>query len=306
MSIAKVGKHIYMVDVETGGARNFIASYVLKGEKIAVVETGPASSVQNFIRGLRRLEVKAEDVSYVALSHVHLDHAGGAGTLIKHFPKAKVIVHPRGAPHITNPEKLWQQSKMVLGEMAEIYGKPEPVPMERVTAASDGMTFDIGEGVALRVVETLGHASHHLCYYEPSSNGVFTGDAAGIYLNEIDVIIPTTPPPFRLDLTLASLEKLASLKPSVLYYTHFGKANNALEKLQTYAEQLRLWAEIAEKALEKGESLEEISRKIAETDEAVKRAREYVRAHRVLGETIFEESVQGIVGYVKNFGFSTA
>lgn len=302
MSVTEVERQIYMIDVEVAGLRNFVAAYVLKGESVAIVETGPASSVENLLRGLKELDVKPEDVSYLAVSHVHLDHGGGAGTLVKFLPKAKVIVHQRGAPHLANPEKLWQQSRMVLGRIAEIYGEPEPVPLERIIAASDGMVFDVGDGVALRVVETLGHASHHLSYYEKSSNGVFTGDAAGIYLNEIDVIVPTTPSPFRLDIALESLEKLARLKPSVLYYTHFGKAENALEKLKAYANQLNLWAKIAKQALEIGEGLEWTSRKIAEVDEAVKKAREYIKGHRVLGETVLGESVQGVFDYVKNFG----
>ncbi len=302
VSITEVGKQIYMIDVEVAGLRNFVAAYVLKGESVAIVETGPASSVENLIRGLKELDVKPEDVSYIAISHVHLDHGGGAGKLVKFLPKAKVIVHQRGAPYLANPEKLWQQSRMVLGRIAEIYGEPEPVPTERIIAASDGMVFDVGDGVALRVVETLGHASHHLSYYESSSNGIFTGDAAGIYLNEMDVIVPTTPSPFRLDIALESLEKLARLKPSVLYYTHFGKANNAVEKLQAYARQLNLWANIAKQALKRGQGLEWTSRKITEIDEAIKKAREYIKEHKVLGETVLGESVRGVFDYVKNFG----
>lgn len=302
VNITEVGKQIYMIDVEVAGLRNFVAAYVLKGESTAIVETGPASSVKNLLHGLKELDVKPEDVSYIAISHVHLDHGGGAGTLVKFLPKAKVIVHQRGAPHLANPEKLWQQSRTVLGGIAEIYGKPEPVSAERIIAASDGMMFDVGDGVGLRVVETLGHASHHLSYYEPSSNGIFTGDAVGIYLNEIDVIVPTTPSPFRLDITLDSLEKLARLNPSFLYYTHFGKANNAVEKLQAYARQLNLWANIAKQALKMGEGLEWASRKIAEVDEAVKKAKKYIKAHKVLGETVLGESVRGVFDYVKNFG----
>jgi glyoxylase-like metal-dependent hydrolase (beta-lactamase superfamily II) len=304
MSVTKVDEHIFMVDVETVGIKKFIASYVVKGESVAIVETGPTSSVSNLVRGLAELGVKPGNVSYIAVSHVHLDHGGGVGTLIKHFPKAKVIVHQKGAPHLVNPEKLWQQSKMVLGGMAEIYGKPEPIPEDRIVAAYDGMTLNIGNGVVLRVMETLGHASHHLSYYDPSSSGIFTGDAAGIYINEIDVIVPTTPPPFRLDMALNSLDKMASLKPSVLYYTHFGKALNAMEKLGLYAKQLKLWAKIAKQVLDegRGENLEMVSRRITESDEAVKKAVEYIKSHKVLSETVLRESVRGVVEFVKSFG----
>ncbi|MEM3642185.1 MAG: MBL fold metallo-hydrolase [Candidatus Bathyarchaeia archaeon] len=303
MSVTKIKEHIFMIDVEVAGIQHFIASYVVMGENIAIIETGPSSSIQNLIHGLTDLGIKPDEVSYIAVSHIHLDHAGGEATLKQHFPNAKVIAHEKGAPHLANPEKLWQQSKMILEEIAEIYGEPEPVPADRIIAAKDGMTFEVGKDVTLKVVETLGHASHHLSYYEPISNGVFVGDAAGIYLNDIDVIVPNTPSPFRLDMALASLNRLVDLKPSMLlYYTHFGKAENAVEKLHAYANQLKLWASIAKQVLDKGEGLEEISRKIVENDKAVKKAWKYIKAHRVLSKTVLKISVLGMVEFVKNFG----
>ena len=301
MQITKLENYLYQIDVETAGIKNFIASYILKGKQVAMIETGPNSSVPNMLFCLKELNVKPEDVVYVAVSHIHLDHGGSAGRLLKYLPKAKVIVHPRGVPHLANPEKLWQQSREVLGNIAEMYGKPEPVPEERIIAATDGMTFDIGNNIRLKVVETLGHASHHLSYYEPLSEGIFPGDAAGIYLNEIDVIVPTTPSPFRLDVALASLDKLISLKPKVLYYSHFGKAYNAVEKLQTYAQQLKLWAKITRQGIENKESLEAISKRIIESDVAVQKAKEYIKAHPVLSETVLNESVRGFIDFVEKF-----
>ncbi|MEM3629617.1 MAG: MBL fold metallo-hydrolase [Candidatus Bathyarchaeia archaeon] len=304
MTVVKVDKHICMVDVEVAGVRNFVASYILRGEKTAIVETGPISSVHNLLHSLEELNIKADEVSYVAVSHIHIDHAGGVGPVLRRFPKAKLVVHERGVPHLINPEKLWQQTRFVLGLVAEAYGKPEPVPPDRIMGAQDGMVLDVGGGVALKVLETVGHAPHHLSYYEPLSNSIFTGDAAGMYLNDIDIVVPTTPAPFRLDMALASLEKMADLNPSTLYYTHFGKAGNALEKLQAYAKQLRLWASIAKEALERGQSLDMIRQKIIERDETVKKALEYAKVHRVFSETAFAVSVSGIFEYVKNFGIS--
>ena len=301
MHVTKIEKHLYQIDVEAAGIKNFIASYILKGKQVAMVETGPTSSVPNLLSSLKELNIKPEKIAYVAVSHIHLDHGGGVGKLLKYLPKAKVIVHPRGAPHLVKPEKLWQQSKEVLRKIAEMYGEPEPVAEERIIAATDNMTFDIGNDVKLEVVETLGHASHHLSYYEPLTKGIFLGDAAGIYLNEIDVIVPTTPSPFRLDIALASLDKLISLKPKALYYSHFGKAHNAVEKLQTYVKQLMLWAKIAKQGLEKRESLEAISKRIIEGDVAVKKAKEYIKIHPVLSETVLNESLQGFMGFVEKF-----
>jgi glyoxylase-like metal-dependent hydrolase (beta-lactamase superfamily II) len=302
MHISKVEEHIHLVDVETAGIENFIASYIVKGKKVAVIETGPTSSIPNLILALEKLNIKPSEVAYVAVSHIHLDHGGGAGTLLKYLLEAKVIVHQRGAPHLANTEKLWQQSKEVLKNVAEVYGRPEPVSDDRIIAAADGMVFDLGNGVQLKVLETLGHASHHLSYYETLSDGIFCGDAAGVYLSEFDVHVPTTPPPFRLDIALASLNKLANLKPKALYYSHFGKALDAVKKLQTYGEQLKLWANVARQGLEKRESLEAIVERIVAMDTFLKKAEDHIRAHPILSYTVFNESVLGIVDFVKKYG----
>jgi glyoxylase-like metal-dependent hydrolase (beta-lactamase superfamily II) len=302
MHVTKIDEHIHLIDLELAGIENSIASYVLEGKNTAIVETGPTSTAQNLLSSLRELNVKPKEVAYVAVSHIHLDHGGAAGTLLKHLPKANLIVHRRGAPHAANPEKLWTQAREVLGSIAEMYGKPEPVPEERIIAATDGMVFDVGNSVKLKVVETLGHASHHLSYYETLSQGIFTGDAAGIYLNEFDVIVPTTPSPFRLDIALASLEKLINLKPRFLCYSHFGKAQDAIEKLQAYVKQLKLWAEIAKQGIEKGENFEAISRRILESDIAVQKAVEHIKNHPILSKTVLNQSVEGVMKYVEKFG----
>jgi glyoxylase-like metal-dependent hydrolase (beta-lactamase superfamily II) len=299
--VTKVDEHIYLIDLEPAGIKNFIASYVLKGRQVAIIETGPTSSIPNLLSGLKELNIELGQIAYVVVSHIHLDHGGGVGTLLKYLPKAKVVVHQRGAPHLANPEKLWQQSMAVLGSIAKMYGEPEPVPEERIIPATDGMTIDVGNHVGIKVVETLGHASHHLSYYEPSSQGIFPGDAAGIYLNEIDAIVPTTPSPFRLDIALTSLDKLAGLEPKALYYSHFGKAYGAVEKLQAYAGQLKLWAKIVKRGLENEENLESIGKTIAESDVAVQKAGEYIKAHPILSSTVFGESLGGFVDFVEKF-----
>jgi glyoxylase-like metal-dependent hydrolase (beta-lactamase superfamily II) len=304
MRTERLSDHICLVDVETGGIENFIASYVLKGEKVMIIETGPTSSVPNLLSGLKELNVDAEDVIYLAVSHVHLDHGGGVGTLVKSLPNAKVIVHSRGVPHLIDPAKLWEQSQAVLGrEITDLYGAPEPVPADKIIGGVDGMVLDIGDGVRVQVVETTGHASHHQSYLDLLGGGLFPGDAAGIYLNQVDVIVPTTPAPFRLDIALTSLYKLIDLCPSSLYYSHFGWGRDAVAKLQVYQNQLKLWAKIAKEGLATGESVEAISRKIAEDDLAVRKASGYIAGHAILKKTVLNQSVQGIVDFIQKHGF---
>lgn len=301
MHVTKLEEHLYLIDVETAGIKNFIASYILIGKQVAIIETGPTASIPNLLSSLDELNIRPENVAYIAVSHIHLDHGGGVGTLLSHLPSAKVIVHSRGAPHLANPEKLWQQSQAVLGKITEMYDPPEPVPKERIIPTADGMTFDVGNNVKLKVIETLGHASHHLSFYEPLSEGIFPGDAAGIYLKEIDVIVPTTPSPLRLDIALASIDKLTRLNPKFLYYSHFGKADSAVQKLETYVQQLKLWAKIAKQGIMNKEGLESIRKKIIESDPAVQKALKYIKAHPILSETTLNESLQGFIDFVGKY-----
>lgn len=299
MHTKKIGENLFLIDLQTGGFKNLIASYVLKGRTAVIVETGPSSSIPNLFSGLRELDVKPEEVAYVAISHVHLDHGGGVGALLKLLPNAKVVVHPRGVPHLINPRKLWVQSKAVLGNVTEIYGAPKPVPKDRIIGASDGMRLNVGDNVELKITETLGHASHHLSYYESVNRGVFLGDAAGIYLSQSDVVIPTSPPPFRLDLALNSLEKLGRLNPKALYYSHFGEASDAVRRLQNYARQIKLWATIAKKGVENKQKPSAIKERILEEDEAMRRIAPFLRVHPILMKTAVENSVQGFIDWAE-------
>jgi glyoxylase-like metal-dependent hydrolase (beta-lactamase superfamily II) len=294
----EVGKNLFMVELETGGFKNLICSYVLKGKKPFLVESGPTNSIPNLLSGLRELNVTLEDVEYVAVTHIHLDHGGGAGALLKFLPNAKVIVHPRGMPHLVDPERLWSSSQKVLGFVSEIFGKPEPVPKERVIAVTEG-AFDLGNEAKLTVSETVGHASHNLSFQESFNGGIFPGDAAGTYLPEFDVVVPTTPPPFYLDAALSSLNRLIALKPTALYFSHFGKANNAIERLKDYKLQLQLWADITEEGVMKNQSLEEIRKRIFAEDHVMGQVLDFVKSHRIYSKTILENCVRGFIEYAK-------
>jgi len=298
MHTRQLGDHLYIIDLKPLGLENFIASYVLKGEKAtAIVETGPTCSIPNLLAGLKEIGVRNEDIDYVAVSHIHIDHAGGAGTLMRHLPNAKLILHAKGAPHIIKPEKLWEQSKLVLGEVAVVYGEIEPVPQNRVITPLEGMTIDLGGSLLLKVLETLGHASHHLGYFESESQGIFQGDAAGIYFPKLDVTIPTSPAPFHLELTLASLEKLMQLQPKRLYYTHYGPVENGVERLRKYEAQLQLWAKIVSEAVKRGDTPESIHEQILEQDPQMNIAASFIKKHLVLREGVEMQSIQGYVEY---------
>jgi glyoxylase-like metal-dependent hydrolase (beta-lactamase superfamily II) len=300
MHTKKLSDYLHIIDLRPTGLESFIASYVLKGEKAtAIIETGPTCSIPNLLLGLEEIGVGNEDVDYIMVSHIHIDHAGGSGTLMKHLPNAELVVHPRGAPHMIKPEKLWEQSKLVLGKVAIAYQEIEPVPENRVITPSDGATFDLGGQVQVKVLETLGHASHHLAFFDTDSKGIFQGDAAGIYFPKLDATIPTAPAPFNLEMTLASIHKMAEFQPRRLYYTHYGPVENALERLKRYENQLQLWARVTSEAVKRGDTLESTYQQILEQDPQMKATADFISEHLVLREGVAMQNVHGFVDYFR-------
>ena len=305
MHTKKLGRNLFQVDLETGGLKNLIASYVLVGEKAIIVDCGPTSSIPHLLSGLTELHVDPQDVAYIVVTHVHADHSGGAGTLLKELTNAKVVAHIRGVPHLIDPAKLWAATKETLDYVAEIFGEPEPVAEDRVIAGSESMILDIGNKVKLGIVETLGHASHNLSFFESSNVALFPGDSAGAYLSEFDLVLPTTPPPFRPDIALVSLDKLVGLKPKRLFYPHFGEAKNGVERLNTYAVQIKEWLEIAQDGVKRGESDEVIRERFFREDPTIpEEIREKIvsalKENHVHYKTLWLNSTQGFIDFVRN------
>nr|CRH05263.1 putative Beta-lactamase domain protein [Candidatus Magnetococcus massalia] len=202
---------------------------IQEGSHAAFVETGTRYSVPAMLDTLKRNRVLATEVEYVIVTHVHLDHAGGAGAIMQELPNAKLVVHPRGARHMIDPTKLVEGSKVVYGEAAFLrtYGEIDPIPASRVVEAVDGLTILLGDR-ALKCFDTQGHAKHHICIWDEKSRGIFTGDSFGISYRELDLngqiyLFPsTTPVQFDPEQAHKTVDRLADLKPDRLFLTHFG------------------------------------------------------------------------------------
>ncbi|MFQ5951157.1 MAG: MBL fold metallo-hydrolase, partial [Candidatus Geothermarchaeales archaeon] len=171
MSIEPIGHGIYCVDLHPLELEEYIAAYVLNRGQVVIIDCGPSSTIENLLDALAEVEVDPAEIRQILLTHIHVDHAGGAGLLSKKAPHAKVYVHEKGAYHLTNPEVLWSSTKRVLGELAEEYGEIQPVPKERVVTLSGGERIPL-ERTEIAVVETPGHAPHHLCFWDISSGGI--------------------------------------------------------------------------------------------------------------------------------------
>jgi glyoxylase-like metal-dependent hydrolase (beta-lactamase superfamily II) len=243
----------WFIDLKVDGDREYTGAYMLKsGKGIALVEVGPASTYQKILSALEDIGLECEDVKFIFLTHIHLDHAGALGNLITHFPNASVIVHKRGKGHLIDPESvLWNASKRVLGFVADIYGKPISVPEEKIIAVEKRINFRLGE-ISFEIVPTPGHASHHVCIFLEREGVLFSGDAAGIYIPSLDVLLPISPPPFRLGLAVRSIETMISLNPRFIAFTHFDVVKNGPQLLRKYHRQLMIWYQEINKIVVKG------------------------------------------------------
>jgi glyoxylase-like metal-dependent hydrolase (beta-lactamase superfamily II) len=242
---------LHVLDTKMHGRPGITASHLLVDERTAVIETGPKSSLGNVVAELDRLGIDSLD--WIIVTHIHLDHAGGAGTLAQRFPDARIGVHEVGAPHLADPAKLWSSAARIYGErMEQLWGGIDPVSADRIHVIADGEVVDLGT-TKLRAIETPGHAYHHHAFLDESSGHVFAGDALGVRLPEVGVIRPATPPPeFHLEKAIVSIERIRNLDATRLYPTHFGPhdegeqvasvdefCDHAIEALRTWGRWVR-------------------------------------------------------------------
>jgi glyoxylase-like metal-dependent hydrolase (beta-lactamase superfamily II) len=198
--------------------------------RVAVVDTGSNASLAPTLDALATLGLTPEQVDYVILTHVHLDHAGGAGAMMAAFPQARLVVHPRGARHMADPEKLFAAVEAVYGadEARRLYGRLVPVPADRILSATDRQRLPLG-GRELEILHTPGHARHHLCLFDHASRGAFTGDVMGLSYRELDAggrpfLFPTTSPSqFDPQDMRQSIDLVLSYEPEALYLTHYSR-----------------------------------------------------------------------------------
>jgi len=237
----------------------------------------------------------------LALTHIHMDHAGGIGKAIEQMPNARVVVHERGGLHLIDPTRLWEDSQRALGERALQYGPIEPVPEDRVVIAEDGMLLDLGEA-EIEVLVTPGHSPHHLSFLDRKEARLFVGDVAGVYVEDVDLIRPATPIPFNLEQIITSLDRLIDLRPMSLCYIHFGSATPALDKLHRFKKQLILWGHIIADSLEKEASEQDMYDEIREKDALLAGIDDLPTDQRDRELYFINNSIMGFVSYFKRYG----
>ena len=228
-----IGNGITAIDTEYARPLQDASHLIVHDGRGAFVDTGTNDSVPLLLDALRQLELDVDDVEYVFLTHIHLDHAGGAGSLMQQLPNARCVVHPRGAPHMINPEKLIKGTEGVYGveRTREMYGDIVRIAADRVVVPEDEQWLDLN-GRYMQVLFTEGHARHHYCLSDPASQGVFTGDSFGVSYRELDTaagefIFPTsTPASFDPVEAHRAIDRIMSCEPEQLYLTHYSRVRN--------------------------------------------------------------------------------
>ena len=252
--VTAVDDGVWMIDLRFQGRRGVVAAFLLaNGDEAALIETGPASTLPALLEGIRAAGFAPERLTRLLVTHIHLDHAGAAGTLARELPDVVVHVHPVGAPHLIDPSRLLASAGRLYGDrMDALWGEVVPVPAERVVALADGEPLVVA-GRVLSALFTPGHASHHVAYWDAARGTAFTGDVGGVRMAGTDYVCPPPPPP-ELDpeAWAASVERLRRLQARRLYLTHGGPFDDVAWHLDQLMPNLAALREVALSALRNG------------------------------------------------------
>lgn len=253
------------IDTKMIGQYLLTSAYLLAGDEPTLVETGPTTSADAVMAGLRGLDIGSDDLAHIVVTHIHLDHAGGVGTLARAFPRATIWVHQRGAPHLADPARLVSSTERTYGaeRAREFFGHVEPTPADRLRSIDDGDVLTLGSR-SLDVLYTPGHASHHVALVDSETGAVFTGDAIGVHLPDARVLRPATPPPeFDVDKAIDSIERIRARARSVLLLSHFGAVPDVHAICDLAVERIRGWSNVVRDALAWTDDRDEIARLLA-------------------------------------------
>jgi len=296
MNIVEVRPHLYRIALpqKMRGFQKFIGSWVFDGDCPFVVDVGPKASFEELLRGLKTLNLKRLD--FIFLTHIHIDHAGATGSLIRHFPQSNVICHGSGVHHLVDPRRLWEGSKKTLGELAFNYGEIDPVPEKNL------LPSERFNRMGFKVINTPGHAAHHVSLV--FGDYLFAGGAAGVFfdLGSRIYLRPATPVRFMLGEAMGSVDRLLENGGKEICYAHSGIHSDARQMLQRYKDQLCCWREVITEQMEhsRKESLtDHCVTALIENDESLRVLEEFTEEDRERELYFIRNSIEGFIQYLK-------
>lgn len=268
----------YLIDGLALDKPTWTGIYVINEEELTIVETGGSPSVKYVKEGLAALGFSLDQIKYIIVTHIHLDHSGGAGLLLEECPNATVVVHPRGERHLAEPERLIAGAKMVYGDrFSELFDPVLPIPKDRLLVKGEGDTLQIGPTCTLEFLDTPGHANHHFSIYNPVVNGMYAGDTVGVRYEQlardgVDLFLPSTSPnQFDPVMMQQAIDRMLLMDLDFIYYGHYGMTSKPNVALQQVSMWLKVFMEIAETVVAKKEGPEELVERL------IARVREYLR-----------------------------
>ncbi len=299
-NITKLRDNLYLVALKQNmpGFDRFVNSLVYKGEKTFLVDVGTLSSMPILLESLKALEV--DHIDFILLTHIHIDHAGGAGELVKHFPDTPVVVHRKGLKHLISPENLWKGSLKVLGALAEGYGEIIAVPEKNLIDAEDFNDFGITP------IMTPGHAAHHVSYLHQDM--LYAGEVAGVFFNKGGddfYLRPATPPRFFMDTFVGSIDRVIEAEHDRACFGHFGMTENPKEVYRRAKDQVEFWGETIRSVMDRqGEPnfIEDTIDLMIEKDPLIKDMHSFGEGFVIRERIFIRNSVQGFVEFFNSEG----
>ena len=305
--VEKLNDRVFIIDDHDLGVEERTGTYVILEEQLTLVDTCASPSVPYIKEGLKELGLSLEQVKYIIVTHIHLDHAGGAGLLLEDCPNAKVVVHPKGARHLADPSRLVAGAKMVYGDKFEqLFNPVVPVPEDRLLIKTEGDQLQIGQNCILEFWDTPGHAKHHFSIIDPIGSGIFAGDTVGIRYEQLakdghHFYLPSTSPnQFDPIAMQAAIERIRNEKFDVIYYGHYGMTSDSADALAQVEEWLNIFVEEAETAKVNGVGPEQLAEELMERVKNHLKTLEIPDSHEVY-EIIrldLEVSSMGLMEYV--------
>lgn len=283
--VEQINSTIYCIDCHDLQREKRTGCYVMEGNKVTIIETSASPSIPYILKGLEELNINLHDIENIIVTHIHLDHAGGAGLLLEKCPNADVIVHPKGARHLEDPSRLIAGARAVYGDdFDDLFNPIVPIPKDRLKVVQHGEQLVL-ENRTLTFYDSPGHANHHIAIHDSLSNGIFTGDTAGMYYRELDnspiqLFLPSTSPsqfnPTAMEQSIALFE---SLNPDCIYFGHYGHSDNPTELFKQLRHWLPIFIECGRLAV--NESTDTNDRMKIATDLLMNRFTEYLSSRNI-------------------------
>jgi len=268
-------------------------AYLVMDEAAALIDPGSTSSVSQYVEACAQHGIDIEKLKYIVPTHIHVDHGGGSGYLAERLPGSRVVLHPRGAVHMKSPERLTEGVRAVFGQdFDQVLGPILPVPEKRMLVADDGETIRLGRR-QLTIYYAPGHAPHHIAIHDSLTDGLFCGDALGYISDEIPGLpVPVGTPPFDLEAYVQTIDRLAALEPSVVFYGHHGARTDAGVLMKQVRDIVIAFGDMIQESLAAGDDDERIAERVLE----------YLRQyhHEARLPLIVQASIPGYVGFYRD------